>query len=107
MAFSSVYIVFKDEEEASRIGEILVNERLIACINYFPVKSIYRWQGRIEQAGEIAAICKTRAELVGNVIRRVKELHSYRVPCIVSWIIEQGDADYLNWIRDSTGEEVQ
>jgi len=107
MPFRSVYVVFKDEEEAERIGEILVREKLVACINYFPVKSIYTWEGKIERAGEIAAICKTRWELVGKVIRRVKELHSYRVPCVVSWIIEQGDADYLNWIRDSTGEDAQ
>jgi len=107
MAFRSVYITFKDEEEAIRIGEILVQEKLIACINYFPVKSIYFWEGKVEKAGEVAAVCKTRATLVARVIQRVKELHSYAVPCIVSWVIERGNTAYLKWIQGSTLEDGQ
>jgi periplasmic divalent cation tolerance protein len=71
-------------------------------VNYFPVQSIYRWKGKIEDASEIALIAKTRAELVESVTRRVKELHSYQVPCVESWVIENGNPEYLEWIKEST-----
>lgn len=102
MEYRSVYITAGDESEARRIGQHLVLEKLAACVNYFPVKSIYRWQGNIEESTESALIVKTRAELVDSLIQRVKELHSYKVPCIVSWVIEKGDADFLEWIVKST-----
>ena len=102
MKYRSIYITAKDEAEACRIGRALVKEKLAACVNYFPIKSIYRWEGEIEEAAEAAMIAKTREELVESLIRRVKELHSYEVPCVVSWIIEKGNPDYLAWIKEST-----
>jgi periplasmic divalent cation tolerance protein len=102
MEFRSIYITIKDETEAKNISQILLREKLVACVNYFPVKSIYRWKGDIEEAGEIALIAKTRAELVDKVIARVKQLHSYSVPCVVSWIIDKVNPDYLDWIKEST-----
>lgn len=102
MEHRSIYITAKNEEEARKIGSSLVEEKLVACVNYFPISSIYRWKGKIEKAQETALIAKTRAELVDSVIARVKELHSYDVPCVVSWIIEKGNQNYLNWIEEST-----
>ena len=102
MEYRSIYITAKDETEAKNIGRILVREKLAACINYFPVKSIYRWKGGVEESGEIAIIAKTRAELVDRIIERVKQLHSYEVPCVVSWVIEKGNPDFLEWIKEST-----
>ncbi|MDP2917622.1 MAG: divalent-cation tolerance protein CutA [Dehalococcoidia bacterium] len=102
MQYRSIYITAKDESEAREIGVKLVAEKLAACVNFFPVHSIYRWRGKIEEAGEIALIVKTRAGLVDRVIKRVKELHSYKVPCIVSWAIDKGNTDYLGWIKEST-----
>ncbi len=102
MEYRSIYITAKDESEARSLGQILVGERLIACVNYFPVRSIYWWQGKVEQSGEMALIAKTRAELVDRLIQRVKELHSYEVPCIVSWVIEKGNPAFLDWIGEST-----
>jgi periplasmic divalent cation tolerance protein len=102
MEYRSIYITAKDKNEALKIGRILVGEKLVACVNYFPVHSIYRWQGKIEESGEVAIIAKTRDELVDRIINRVKQIHSYEVPCIVSWIIERGNPDYLEWIREST-----
>jgi len=60
------------------------------------------WQGNIEETGEAAMFLKTRSELVDKVIERVKALHSYEVPCIVSFPIEKGNPDYLEWIGEST-----
>jgi periplasmic divalent cation tolerance protein len=102
MEFRSIYITCKDEDEARGIGRTLVDERLAACVNFFPIQSIYRWKGRVEEAGEVALIAKTRLELVEQVIGRVRELHSYETACAVSWIIDRGNAPFLDWILEST-----
>jgi periplasmic divalent cation tolerance protein len=102
MEYRSIYITAGSETEAARIGRILVEEKLASCANYFPVKSIYRWKGKIEKSPEYALILKTRLALVDKVIERTKQLHSYAVPCIVSWPIEKGNPDYLKWIKEST-----
>lgn len=100
--YRSIYIVAKDEVEAKKISQFLIREKLVACVNYFPIQSVYWWKGNEEESKEIAMIAKTRAEIVDSVIARVKQLHSYEVPCVVSWIIDKGNLDYLEWIRDST-----
>ena len=97
-----VYVTAKDEEEASVIGKALVGEKLAACVNIHPIKSIFRWQGAISQEDEMAILAKTRAELVDEVMSRVKELHSYEVPCIVVLTLEKGNPDFLEWISQST-----
>ncbi len=102
MKYCSVYITTGDEDEARKIGRALVTERLAACVNILPIKSIYRWQENIEEEGEVVMFVKTRDELTDRVIERVKELHSYEVPCIVSFPIAKGNPDYLKWIEEST-----
>jgi periplasmic divalent cation tolerance protein len=97
-----VYITAKDEEEANRIGQALVGEKLAACVNIHPIRSIFRWQGKISQEDEMAILAKTRAELVDEVMSRVKELHSYEVPCIIVLPLEKGNPDFLEWISQST-----
>ena len=101
MEYRSIYITAKDEPEAQRLAKTLVWEKLGACANYFPVKSVYWWEGQVQEAGEIAIIAKTRADLVDRVIQRVRELHSYQVPCIESWIIEKANKSCLDWIDQS------
>jgi len=102
MQYYSIYITTKDEGEAKRIGKTLVEEKLAACVNIHPMKSIYRWGGGIEEEEETALLVKTKAELADEVIERVKELHSYEVPCIVSLPIAKGNPAYLEWIKEST-----
>jgi periplasmic divalent cation tolerance protein len=97
-----VYITTKDEEEARRIGEALVSKRLVACANLHPIRSIFRWQGKVSHEAEVALLVKTRAELVDEVISRVKELHSYEVPCVVALPVDKGNPDFLEWISQST-----
>ena len=97
-----VYITAKDEEEANRIGQALVGEKLAACVNIHPIRSIFRWQGEISQEDEVAILAKTKAELVDEVMSRVKELHSYEVPCIIVLPLEKGNPDFLEWISQST-----
>jgi periplasmic divalent cation tolerance protein len=99
--FSIIYITAGDIKEARKIGRILVEERLAACANIFPITSIFRWKGDIEEANEFGIIVKTRTEKVKEIEERVKEIHSYEVPCVVSFKIDDGSSDYLEWINNS------
>jgi periplasmic divalent cation tolerance protein len=103
MSIVTVYATFADEEEARRIGRALVEERLAACANILgPCHSIYRWQGKIEEAGEIAALFKTRAAKAEALIARIAELHSYDVPAAVAWPIAHALPTYAAWVSDET-----
>ena len=102
MSVVSLYAIFASAEEAERIGRIVVEERLAACINILPgVHSIYRWQGGIETAEEFAGILKTTAASADALIARIAELHSYDVPCIVTWPIDKVLANYADWVEGS------
>jgi periplasmic divalent cation tolerance protein len=100
----SVYAVFADDEEARRIGRTCIEERLAACVNILPVASIYRWQGKVEEAAEAAALFKTTAEGAGALIGRIAELHSYEVPAAVVWPIADALPAYAAWVRDESSE---
>ena len=103
MEYCSVYVTAGSEEEAVDIGRKLIEERLAACVNILPVKSVYRWEDNIEEDAEVVMFIKTRASHSEKVIERVKSLHSYDVPCIVVLPIQQGNPEYLQWIEESTG----
>jgi periplasmic divalent cation tolerance protein len=98
---SIIYITAGDLKEARKIGRILVEEHLAACANIFPITSIFRWKGNIDEANEFGIIVKTRTDKMKDIEKRVKEIHSYEVPCVVSFKIEDGSIDYLKWINDS------
>ena len=98
--FSIIYITAGNIDEAKRIGRILVEERLAACVNIFPITSIYRWNENIEEANEFVILAKTRTGKVKDIENRVKQLHSYEVPCVISFKIDSGSEDYLHWIRE-------
>lgn len=99
-----VYTTLPDRGTADRVARVLVEERLAACANAYPVESVYRWQGRLEQASEWALALKTRQALYAAVERRIRELHPYEVPAVVAYDITAGLPDYLAWIRESTRE---
>ena len=102
MSIVSVYAVFADAEEAERIARTVIEERLAACINILaPVRSIYRWKGKIETADEVAAILKTHHWRADALIARIADLHSYDVPCVVSWPIDKIVGSYADWVEDS------
>ena len=103
MATRFLYVTAANAEQARTIGEALVAERLVACVNILaPMSSIYWWQGQIQRDTEAVLIAKTRAELVERVVARVKALHSYTVPCVVSLAVEAGNPAFLQWIADET-----
>ena len=103
MSIVSVYAVFGDAEEAARIGRTMVEERLAACINILPgVESIYRWDGKIETAEEVAAIFKTTHDRSDALVARIAALHSYDVPAVVAWPIGAAHPDYAAWVEENS-----
>ncbi len=89
-------------EEALNIARALVDQKLAACVNVISgVDSIYRWEGKIEQAKEWLLMIKTTADAFERVRDKIKELHSYELPECVCIGIEDGDANYLKWIAES------
>jgi periplasmic divalent cation tolerance protein len=99
--FSIVYITAGDMDEARKIGRTLVEGHLAACANIFPITSIFRWKDKIDETGEFGIIVKTKTEKVKEIEKKVKEIHSYEVPCVVSFRMDEGSPDYLKWIEDS------
>jgi len=100
----SVYAVFANAEEAERIGRAVVEARLAACANILgPVRSIYRWDGKIDSADEVAAIFKTSDEQADALMTRIAGLHSYDVPCVVVWPIDKVLQSYAHWVDDNVG----
>src|ERR1700748_3288065 len=90
-----------NETEALRIARSLVDERLAACVNVLPpVRSIYRWQGAVEEALEILITIKTTAERFPALHSRLLTLHSYETPEIIALPIADGSEPYLRWIRE-------
>ena len=103
-AYASVYITAASREQAVAIGRALVEQRLAACANIFDgVRSLYWWQGAVQDDAEAVLIVKTHSALLERLIDRVKQLHSYDCPCIVARPITAGNAEYLAWIDAETG----
>ncbi len=103
MKHSLVYVTTPDMTEAEKLATMVVEKRLAACANILPkMKSVYRWQGKVETAQEVVVIIKTRTELVEKLIFALAKAHSYEVPCVVSWPISEGHQPFLDWIFDET-----
>ncbi len=97
-----VYVTAGDSDEAKRIAQAVVHERLAACANILrSVESVFWWEGEVRQDSETVLILKTSAERADELTSRIKALHSYECPCIVFLPIKKGFPDYLAWIADS------
>ena len=100
-----VYITAGNMENASLIAKELVSKRFAACVNMFPVSSVYRWNEKIEEDNEIAMFVKTDYSRFQEIIKLVKSLHTYEMPAIEFWGIE-GEEEYLDWVHvNSSGED--
>ncbi len=99
----TVYITTENLEEARRIAEAVVRDRLAACANILgEITSFYHWNDAVENSTETAVIFKTRKALFGALEQRIRELHSYDCPCIVAWEIADGHTPYLDWLAAET-----
>lgn len=103
MQFLDILITCPDRACALDIARIIVSERLAACANIGgDIRSIYRWQGAIEEASEVPLLLKTRAGLFDQVAARVRALHPYDTPCIIATEIVAIDPDYAAWLEAET-----
>jgi periplasmic divalent cation tolerance protein len=99
-----IFITASSQEEAQMITDVLLDQKIAACINIVPsVKSCFWWEGKKETAEEVLLIVKSAQSLVDAVIRLVKEVHSYEVPEVVALPIISGNPDYLKWLREVVG----
>ena len=93
-----------DEETALAIARAMVGERLAACVNVTGrVRSVYRWQGAVEEADERLLVVKLRADRLEPLAARLVELHPYDVPELLVFPVERGLGPYLEWVRSEDG----
>lgn len=97
-----VFCTFPDADKARTIVREIIDSRLAACGNILPqIHSIYRWQGKVESADETLAIFKLPAARYSEFEKKLRELHPYDVPEIISFRIEEALPEYLSWVVDS------
>ena len=99
--YSVVLVTASSNEEARKIADAVLENRKAACVNIIPgVQSSYWWKGNREAAAENLLVIKTKTAVLAEVIKLVKEVHSYEVPEIIALPIIAGNPDYLKWIHD-------
>ena len=104
--FVVVLITAPNEDDAAKMANDLVVSGLAACVNIIRnIRSIYRWQGKIEDEGEVLMLVKTRKERFKDLEKRVRELHPYTVPEIIALPIIEGFEGYLGWLREETTKD--
>jgi periplasmic divalent cation tolerance protein len=98
-----VYITASNTEEAVKIAEMAVNERLAACANIIDnMTAIYRWEGKIQKDNEAVLLLKTKSSLFSELEKAVRAIHSYVSPCIVSIPISDASESYAEWLISQT-----
>lgn len=99
-----VLLTAPDAEVGARIARCLVDEGLAACANLVPgVRSIYRWQGAVQEDAEVLVILKTRGALIEALTERARALHPYELPEVLALPVVGGLVPYLDWVRSAAG----
>lgn len=100
-----VFVTTDSLSSAAKIGKILTRKRLVACANIIPgVKSVFRWEGKIQKSDEILLILKSKKNLFDRIVQEVRRLHPYQVPEIIALPIVSGNQSYLEWIEKEVEE---
>lgn len=103
MGVVMVYVTCGSMDEAKTIGRALVEERRAACVHLLPgMTSYYFWNNQLEEGAETILIAKTTDDRSAELVDRIHQLHSYEIPCIVSWPITGGGESYLRWVAEQT-----
>jgi len=97
----TIYATFKDQQEADNITKALLEKKIIACANSFPIRSAYLWKGRLEEDIEIACLMKTKNDNWEKVKEVILNLHSYDTPCIEKFDTQAVNI-YENWVTEET-----
>lgn len=97
-----IFVTVESEEQARVISMKLLECNLIACANIIPgVKSLYWWEGKIEESGELLLVIKSKKYKLDDIVDAVKKNHSYSVPEVIALPVVGGNPDYLKWLGDS------
>lgn len=102
MKFILIYTTHKTTGEAQKITDYLLNEKLIACVNFSPITSQYRWKGNIETSNEVVAILKTKIENWDKVKEYIEKNHSYETPCVIKLAEVEANDSYASWVQEET-----
>ena len=93
-----VYITCKDEQEAVKISRRLLAKKLIACSNIHPIRSLYKWEGKLQDEKEYAIMAKTKGKHFEKIKNEARKIHSYKVPCILK-INAEANEEYEKWVN--------
>lgn len=105
MNIITLYVTHKNQEEADKVVNFLLEKRLIACANFFPVNSVYQWEGKIEHQTEVVSFLKTKEENFEIVRDEILKIHSYETPCILKINAEVNES-YGAWILEETNSNA-
>lgn len=98
-----ILVSVSSEENANHIARQLIDERLAACVSALPAaRSVYRWQGKVEESQEQILLIKTASDRLSQTIERIVQLHSNEVPEVLALPIESGNRRYLDWVITET-----
>ena len=95
-----VYITCSKKIEAQKISKALLDKKLVACTNYYLVDSMYEWKGNLTKDKEYVLVAKALQKNFNKIKKEVKKLHSYDIPCILSWKIDRGNKAYIDWVKE-------
>jgi periplasmic divalent cation tolerance protein len=101
-----IYSTFPNKEEAEKMAEELISQKLAACVNIFPINSVYLEDGKIEKSDEVAAIVKTRKINFKKAEKYIFQHHSYKIPCIVGIPIRKVSKKYFRWVKEILKNET-
>lgn len=93
-----IYTTVKTEKEAERIAFVLLKNKLAACINFSPIKSVYLWHGKIERVKEVSILIKTLPKLKKKTIAKIRSVHPYSIPSIITFK-GKAEKDYEAWAK--------
>ena len=101
--YVQVFTTVEKREDADRIASEVVRKRVAACAQILgPIRSLYWWKGKVEEAGEWLCVLKTRKDLFPALEQEIKSIHPYDVPEIIALPIVAGSEAYLQWIDTET-----
>jgi len=101
--YKLLYLTCGSKKEALNIGKALVKNSLVACANIVPnINSIFKWKNKISSSKEFILLGKTQTKNIKKILKIIKDKHSYDCPCILFFNIEQGNDDFLKWIKKNS-----
>ena len=101
-SYGVVLVTASSQQEAAAIAQALVTQKLAACVNVFPIHSIYTWDGGVQQDDEWQLMIKTTMDRWDELVQAIQQLHSYEVPELIALPIVQGSSAYLSWMSSMT-----